>query len=338
VKAALFERPHRLVVTDRPLRRLRPDEAVLRVQACGICGTDVHIVEGSSRSTPPVILGHEYCGVVEDVGESVDTITPGDFVAVDPNVSCGHCPYCRRGLIHLCQNLKAYGVDLDGGMAERCLVRSSHLYRLPQGMATDVAVFAEPVSCCVHGIDRANIEAGDAVVLLGGGTIGLIMLQLTRNAGAARTIVVEPIERKRLLARDLGADVVLDPATDNVRDAVLDHTRIGADVVVECAGRKTTAQQALDLARRGGTVVMFGVCAVGHTIDVEPNAVYSKELNIVGSYINPYTFTRAISLLEQRKVRVDKFHFDRFPLDGIHDALARLRKGEAVKSLILPVA
>lgn len=337
MKAALFERPHRLIVTDRPLRRLQSDEVMLRVRACGICGTDVHIVEGSSRSTPPVVLGHEYFGVVEDVGTEVANISPGDSVAVDPNIFCGRCPYCRRGLVHLCENLRAYGVDLDGGMAERCIVRSSHAYRLPKGMTTEASVFIEPVSCCVHGVDRANIRTGDTVVLLGGGTIGLILLQLAMNAGATRTVLVEPIEQKRLLARELGANVVLDPVNENLKEAVFDLARIGADVVFECAGRVETARQGLELVRRGGTVVMFGVCPIGHTIDVEPNVIYSKELSIVGSYVNPHTFTRAISLLEEGKVKVDKFNLARFALDAVHDALASQRKGETTKSLLLPV-
>ena len=336
MKAALFEGPRRLIVTDRPMRRVHPDEVLLRVKACGICGTDVHIVEGNSRSTPPVVLGHEFCGTVEDIGENVTTVSPGEFVAVDPNISCHQCAYCSRGLVHLCEHLKAYGVDLDGGMAERCVVRASHVHRLPKGMTMEQGVFVEPVSCCVHGIDRAHTQAGDTVVLLGGGTIGLLMLQLVRNAGAARTVVVEPVERKRLLARELGADVLLDPAMDNVRDAVADLTGIGADVVIECAGKTVTAHQAIELARRGGSVMMFGVCPIGQTIAVSPNDVYFQELNIVGSYINPFTFTRAISLLEQGTIRIDEFHLERFPLERISDALATLRRGETIKSLILP--
>jgi 2-desacetyl-2-hydroxyethyl bacteriochlorophyllide A dehydrogenase len=336
MKAALFEGPHRLTVKEHRVRPLRPDELLLRVSACGVCGTDVHIVEGNSRSTPPVVLGHEYFGIVEETGTSITNVTRGDLVAVDPNISCGACFYCLRGLVHLCENLKAYGVDMDGGMAEQSVVRASQVHRLPNGMTPAVGAFIEPVSCCVHGIEQADIAVGDTVVLFGGGTIGLILLQLAIAAGASRTIIVEPIQEKRQIAHKLGADVVLNPAHENVRDAVFDLTRVGADVVFECAGRTDTARQSLSLTRRGGTVVFFGVCPIGQTIDIEPNMIYFKEITLVGSYVNPHTFARAIKVLEQGRVKIDPFNVDRFPLEAVHQALEAQRTGKTIKSMIVP--
>jgi 2-desacetyl-2-hydroxyethyl bacteriochlorophyllide A dehydrogenase len=335
MKAALFERPHVFNVVRRDIRRLAPNEVLVRVDACGICGTDIHIVEGTSRSTPPVVLGHEYSGIVEDHG-TVSDIADGAGVAVDPNIACGRCFYCRRGLVHLCENLRALGVDIDGGMAEYCVVPADQLHRLPPGMNAEEGALIEPVSCAVHGIDKAGIKSGDAVVILGGGTIGLVMLQLVRNAGAAFVVVVEPVEQKRALARDLGADLALDPAHDDVRAAVLDNTGVGADVVIECVGKPSTMQQSIDLARRGGVVEFFGVCPVGVTVPIEPNAVYFKELTIVGSYVNPHTFTRAAALLRSGAVRADKLMIRRFPLDGVHDAFTALQDGTTLKSIIMP--
>ena len=268
MKVALFEKPHSLTVRSTPLRTLLPNEVLVKVQACGVCGTDVHIVEGTSRSTPPVVLGHEFTGVVEDVGIAVHGVASGQRVAVDPNISCGVCYYCRRGLVHLCANLQALGVDQDGGMAEFCFVPAQQIYLLPDGMQMEAAAFVEPVSCAVHGIDRANIHAGDTVVIIGGGTIGLIMLQLARNAGASRTILVEPLQQKRRIAAELGADVVLNPMESDTKSAVMDITHVGADVVIECVGKPQTAQLALELARRGGTVEFFGVCPIGEKIPV----------------------------------------------------------------------
>lgn len=337
MKAVLFEAPHRLRLADRSLRPLESDEVLLRIRACGVCGTDLHIVEGSSRSTSPVVLGHEFVGIVEDTGTNVTSIASGDLVAVDPNISCGDCFYCRRGLVHLCEHLTAYGVDRDGGMAEKCIVRARQLYRLPAHLKPNVGAFIEPVSCCVHGIDRAGIQLGDAVVLLGGGTIGLILLQLALSAGAGQAIVVEPNEAKRTIARELGANPVLDPKTEKVVDAIKDLTGVGADVVFECAGTIDTARQSLHVVRKGGRVVFFGVCPVGHTIHLEPNLVYSRELTIAGSYVNPYTFSRAINLLLQEKVRVDRFSMEEFPLEAVHDAFVSLRNGHAVKILIVPM-
>jgi len=336
MKAAQFVRPHTLNVVNKELRTLVEDEVLVQVKACGVCGTDVHIVEGTSRATPPVVLGHEYAGVVAETAKGAERETVGQYVAVDPNISCGRCFYCRRGLVHLCTDLRALGVDIDGGIAEYCIVPAGQVYSLPPDMPPEVSAFIEPVSCAIHGIDLANIRLGDTVVLLGGGTIGLIMLQLARNAGAARTIIVEPLAHKRAVAEQLGADIVLDPSTADVRSCVFDLTEVGADVVIECVGKPTTVALSLELARRGGLVELFGVCPIGAKVPVEPNAVYFKELTIVGSYINPHTFERSITLLKSGKVRIDAFQMHRFPIEGVHEALQLQRDGKTIKSIIMP--
>jgi 2-desacetyl-2-hydroxyethyl bacteriochlorophyllide A dehydrogenase len=336
MRAAEYQKPHQLRVVTKNLRSLQPHEVLVDVEACGVCGTDVHIVEGSSRSSPPVILGHEYAGRIVEVGHGVTGHVAGERVAVDPNIACGTCFYCRRGLVHLCSSLRALGVDIDGGMAEFCIVPAGQVYPLGEEMSPEVSAFVEPVSCAVHGLDRANIRAGDTVVILGGGTIGLILLQLARAGGAARTVVVEPLDHKRALATAAGATVVCDPRTENPGEVVRTVGPEGADVVFECAGRTETALLALDLARRGGTVEFFGVCPIGASIPVEPNLVYFKELTIVGSYVNPLTFSRAIGLLRAGTVRVDFFPLNRFPLDGVHEALRYQREGLTLKSIITP--
>jgi 2-desacetyl-2-hydroxyethyl bacteriochlorophyllide A dehydrogenase len=335
MKAAQYQGSQRVRVIEKSLRSLGDGEILLNVDVCGICGTDVHIVEGTSRSSPPVILGHEYAGVVADAGHGT-SFAVGDRVGVDPNIACGVCFYCRRGLVHLCTALKALGVDIDGGMAESSIVPVSQLYRLPAGFPPEQSAFIEPVSCAIHGIDLARIRTGDTVAILGGGTIGLLMLQLARASGAARIIVSEPLPRKRLLARTLGADLALDPGTDDVAAAVRDTTEVGADVVIECVGTPRTAELALGLARRGGTVEFFGVCPMGMTIPLEPNAVYARELTIVGSYVNPHTYGRAISVLEAGLVQVDSFQIKSFPLDSVEEALACQREGRATKSIVRP--
>jgi 2-desacetyl-2-hydroxyethyl bacteriochlorophyllide A dehydrogenase len=336
MKAVQFERPHSLHVINKELRALVGGEVLVRVNACGVCGTDVHIVEGTSRSTPPVVLGHEYAGVVADVAEETKGAKVGQHVGIDPNISCGTCFYCRLGLVHLCANLRALGVDIDGGMAEYCIVPVGQVYMLPQDMSSDVSAFIEPVSCAIHGIDLARIKPGDAVVILGGGTIGLIMLQLVRNTGATRIMIVEPLAHKRAIAQQLGADVVLNPLTTDLRSAILDLTYVGADVVIECVGTPETAELSIELVRRGGIVEFFGVCPIGVKMSLEPNKVYIKELTIVGSYINPHTFDRAIAMLQSGKVRIDAFEMHRFPIDGVHEALQCQKEGRTIKSIIMP--
>lgn len=336
MKVALFDKSHHLSVTQKDLRGLKSDEVLVNVTACGVCGTDLHIVEGISRSSPPVVLGHEYAGVIADVGTGINEFSIGDLVAIDPNISCGACYFCRRGEVHLCEHLLALGVDIDGGMAESSIVPVSQLYRLPKSMSPEMAAFIEPLSCAVHGIDRARIRPGDTVVILGGGTVGLLLLQLARISGASRTFVVEPLEWKRRIAKTVGADVVLDPAKTNIFEYVRDTTKVGADVVIECVGREDTVSLGLDLARRGGTVELFGVCPVGMKVMFEPNAVYLRELTIVGSYVNPHTFDRSIALLAENRISIEHFIIQRFPLDGVLEALASLREGKTIKSLITP--
>ncbi len=336
MKAAVFEKPNHLLIVQRSLRTLRADEVLVRVVSCGVCGTDVHIVKGESRSTPPVILGHEYSGTIEDVGSAVKDFLQGQQVAVDPNICCGTCYFCRRGEVHLCSNLRALGVDIDGGMAEFCIVPEQQLYRLPEHFPMNASAFIEPVSCVLHGIDRAKIKVGDSVVILGSGTIGLMMLQLVRSAGASVTIVVEPSEQKRMIAQKLGASYVLNPNEMNVQDVVMDISGVGADVVIECVGKTSTSQSALHLARRGGTVEFFGVCPIDKTFPIEPNQVYFKELTIVGSYVNPLTFDRAIKALASGIIKVDDFPIKRFPLENVHEALRYQEEGLTIKSIIEP--
>lgn len=340
MKAAVFEKPHHLNVVAKPLRKLQGNEILVKVEACGVCGTDVHIVEGTSRSTPPVVLGHEYAGIIEDAPAGKNDF-PSDFlsgqrIAIDPNISCGTCFYCRRGLVHLCSNLRALGVDIDGGMAEYCIVPAKQLFHIPPDLSIEASAFIEPVSCAIHGIDKANIAIGDTVAIIGGGTIGLIMMQLAKAAGAARVIVIEPLEQKRQIAEQLGAEIIIDPGKEEPVAMVHDLTRVGADVVIECVGKVQTMQTAVDVARRGGTVEFFGVCPIGLTMSIEPNKIYFKELSIVGSYINPHTFSRSIAVLQSGTVRVDKFRVDTFPLDGVHEALAYQREGKTIKSIIRP--
>ena len=336
MKVAELEKPGSLRVKSKPLRALLADEVLVKIESCGLCGTDLHIVEGTSRSSPPVVLGHEYAGFVTDPGTNPRGIHEGAHVAVDPNIPCGRCPYCRRGLVHLCTGLRALGVDIDGGMAEYSIVPAAQLYAIPRGLTAEESMFIEPVSCAVHGMDRAGVRTGDTVVILGGGTIGLVMLQLVRHGGAAAVIVSEPLAHKRNIAAGLGASLVIDPLGGALRQAVMDTTGIGADVVIDCAGTPATARAAIELARRGGVVVFFGVCPIGETIPLEPNDVYFRELTIMGSYVNPHTFSRAISLLRSGVVRVGPLEVRAYPLEGVHEALDSLRQGRALKNMIVP--
>ena len=180
-----------------------PGEVVIKNMVCGVCGTDVHIFHGEPGSadvTPPVVLGHEYSGEVVEVGEGVTALKPGDHVTVDPNIYCGECVYCRNGKKQLCETMQAVGVTRDGGFGEYSLVPAAQAFKLGDSVPYEAGAMAEPVACCLHGIDLAGIKAGDRVCIVGGGAIGLIMLQLAKLSGASSLVLSEPNEKRRQLA------------------------------------------------------------------------------------------------------------------------------------------
>ena len=220
MKSAVFYGKHDMRVEESPMPKVGKEDVLIQVKACGICGTDVHIYEGdkgAAEVTPPTILGHEFSGVVAEVGSSVTNVKVGDRVCIDPNCYCGKCDFCRNGIAHYCTDMIGYGTTVNGGFAEYCSVNQRQVYKLGDNTTFEQGAMTEPVACCLHGIDMCNIHPGSSVVVIGGGMIGLLMLQLARLAGAARTALLEPVEAKREVAKKLGADICIDPIHDDVK-------------------------------------------------------------------------------------------------------------------------
>ena len=336
MRAVVFPEPNRLVIQEREIPLVGENDVLVKVHACGVCGTDAHIFHGEHIVKFPLVPGHEFSGEVLEVGSKVLNVRVGDRVTVDPNIVDGTCFFCRRGEIHLCENLTAVGVNFDGGFAEYCVLPGVQAYSVPESVSMDEAAMAEPIACCIHGIDGANVSPGSVVVILGAGSIGLILLQLARTAGAGRIIVSEPDPKKRGLAARFGAEVVLDPGRDDVLAAVVGETRVGADVVIESAGRVETAELSIQLARRGGTVLQFGVVSPDKRAAVSPYDIYYKELTVRGSFVNPFTHSRAIRLLASKQIDVLPLITHRFPLQDAAKALETAQGADAVKVLISP--
>lgn len=336
MKAVVFQAPNDLRLVERPVPDVGEYDVLVRVRACGVCGTDLHILDGEHIVRFPVIPGHEFSGEVVEVGSKVSNVRLGSRVTVDPNIVDQTCYFCRRGDIHLCENLTAVGVNFDGGYAEFCRVPAVQAYGVPDILSMEEAAMVEPLACCIHGIDRAGIAPGNNVVVLGAGSIGLMIVQLARIAGADHVIVSEPDKRKRELAAELGADVQIDPGRQDVEAEVAQLTRVGADVAVESAGRLETAEQVLKLARRGGTVLQFGVVSPDELAKVSPYQVYYKELTICGSFVNPFTHARAIQLLASKQVDVMSLVTHRFGLHDAGEALRAARSKDATKILLVP--
>ena len=325
MKAAVFYGKHDVRIEERPMPQVGPEEVLIQVKACGVCGTDVHIYQGDSGAAEVpagTILGHEFSGTIREVGRDVRGWAPGDRVCVDPNRSCGTCRFCRDGQAHFCQNMVGYGTTTDGGFAEYCAVHQSQLYALGSGTSFQQGAMAEPVACCLHGIDLCHIIPGQEAVVIGGGMIGLIMIQLLKLAGASRVALLEPVAEKREMARRLGADLCFDSARE---DAVWALKREGIDwirTVIECVGKPSTIEQALELAGPKGTVMMFGLTKPEQTVSIRPFQIFQKELTIKASYINPYTHRRALALIDAGRLDVTSMICRTAPLEELGAILA----------------
>jgi 2-desacetyl-2-hydroxyethyl bacteriochlorophyllide A dehydrogenase len=324
-----------LQVEEVPLREPGPDEVLVRVDSATICGTDLHILAGEYFANAPVILGHEFSGTVERTGGGVGNCRPGDLVCIEPHTFCNTCRFCRIGKPHMCTDKLAYGVHLNGGFAQYAVLPKHTLYAVPEGVTAEEAALAENVSCCIHGIDKADVKFGDTVVILGGGVVGMILSQLCKLRGAAKVIVSEPIEHRRGILLSRGADIVVNPFTESLIEIVNAATSgLGADLVIESAGRAETSQQTFGLVARGGTIMFFGVVPPGKTVTVEPNFIYAKEITIIGSAINPFVYQRTVEMLKILKVRELITHT--FKLTEIDEAFEAARQGIGLKVCIKP--
>jgi 2-desacetyl-2-hydroxyethyl bacteriochlorophyllide A dehydrogenase len=308
MQALWFNGQHEIEVKELRIPKLQPNELLVHVEACGVCGTDFHIYEGNAPAKIPVVLGHEYTGIIIDSGSKFDKLNIGDKIAINPNIHCGYCEFCRKGKINLCTNLKALGVTLNGGMSQFSIVPVTQAHLLPNDFPFSKSVFAEPVSCCIHGINQAEIIPGEKVVIIGAGTIGLIMLQLAQLRGASEVIVLDPLQYKRDIAAILKADHVLNPFEENSEKKVLDITSGGADTIIECVGSQAAGESALKLVRKGGKVVIFGLANKSAMMNIYMQSFFHKELTLKSSILNPNTFQSGVDLIINRKINVEIFN------------------------------
>jgi len=320
MKAARFYEKHKIIVEDIPLKEPNEYEVLIRVRYCGVCGTDVHIFEGdkgSAEVNPPVILGHELSGDVVRVGSKVKGFKPGDRVAVDPNSYCGKCYFCANGKRHLCENMIGLGTATDGGFAEFITVPEDIVFKIADNVNYEMAALAEPISCCLHGMDLTDVRIGDVVMIVGTGTIGMIMLQLAKNAGAAKIIAVEPNQKRLERAKELGAHICINPLIDDTDEILIRNGVKNIEKVIDCAGLVSTAEYSVKYAGRGATVMLFGLTGPDDVMNLKPFEVFLKELTIKGSFVNPNTFERACRLLESGAVKTEQIITDIIPLDDI---------------------
>lgn len=324
MKSAVFYGKHDIRVEDAQMPEPKEGEVLIQVKACGVCGTDVHIYEGdkgAAEVTPPTILGHEFSGVVVQKGAGVSRFDIGDRVCIDPNCYCGACEPCRNGLAHYCEHMIGYGTTVNGGFAEFCAVNERQVYLLGANTSFEQGAMAEPVACCLHGIDLCGIRPGHQVLVIGGGMIGLLMLQLAKLAGAAKVALLEPVASKRENGKQLGADVCIDPLHENVQAVLHGAGMHSIQTVIECVGRPSTIEQAIDLAGNKAVVMMFGLTKPDESISLKPFQVFQKELELKASYINPYTQKRALDLIDSGRLDVSSMIYEVCGLEKLEQVL-----------------
>jgi len=329
VKAAVFQAPGRLVVTDVPTPEPGPGQVRIRVRRCGVCGTDVHIHHGDFIATYPLVGGHELAGDIDAVGEGVVALRPGDRVAPDPVISCGRCHFCRIGRRNHCEAFGALGVTVDGGFAEYTVAPQEIVYPIGD-LPYTAGACAEPLACVLHGVRRAAPQAGSSALIFGAGPIGLLLLQALLRSGATSAVSVEPDPRRRELALELGASAAVEPGTD--LGGFAPH---GFDLVVDATGIPEVAGDLTRHATSGGTVMYFGVCPPDSRISLSPFDVYKRDLTIVGSFSLATEFSAALDMLGcPGAVRTEPLVSDVISLD---DLPALLEDGAPPSSLKIQV-
>ena len=282
---------------------IKPDEVKIHTAFAGICGTDHALyagLPGSAPAVPPIVLGHENSGVVVEVGSEVTNVKVGDRVAVDPNIYCGQCKYCRTGRPELCEHLSAIGVTRDGGFEDYFTAPASVVYPIPDNVSLKAAALVEPISCAVHGIQLLKVSPYQKALVIGDGFMGQLFVQILQAYGIHQVDLAGIVDEKLAMAKDkFGAKRTFNTmAGDKISDGEY-------DVVIEAVGSPKTQEAAIEAAARGGQVLMFGVGGPDDTFEMNTYEVFQKQLTIQGSFINPNAFEDSLALLSSGKVDVE---------------------------------
>lgn len=327
MKSVVIERPNEISILERDVPEPGPGQLMIQVMASGICGTDLHIYRGEYMGNYPVIPGHEFSGIVAATGSGVTRFRVGDRVAVEPNIACDNCLNCLNNRQNFCLNWQAIGVTLPGGMEEYVIVPERAAFQIGE-LPFEVGAFMEPLSCVVHGVQRANIGLGDHVAIFGAGPIGSLMIQMARIQGAARITVLEINPGRAELARLLNADQVVNSFDELQPDTY--------DVVIDATGAIPVMNRTIEFVRKGGTVLLFGVPPSGRNLEVEAFKIFQKGLTMLSSFTSVRNSFQAVDLLQSGQVKVDSLISHQLPLEDMPHALALIESRDpAVKKVIV---
>ncbi|OZM70455.1 alcohol dehydrogenase [Amycolatopsis antarctica] len=329
MRAAIVDQPGSIRVGEVPDPKPGERQVVIKVGACGICGTDLHIADGHFPPTPyPIVPGHEFAGEIVELGTDVPGgWEVGDRVAVDPSLFCGYCRPCRAGHGNLCENWGATGDTVNGAFAEYVAVPSANCFRMPDGMTWQQGALVEPVSCAVHGVRRIGAEPGERFLIVGAGTMGLVMQQLLQRSGAEVTVVDRNLSRLGR-ARELGAVAVAGDVSE-LHDEKF-------DAAADCTGAVPAIEAAFDSLRRGGRLLVFGVAPEEARVALSPFRIYNDEITIVGSMAVLHSYEVALDLVASGKIDSASLLTDELPLEKFAEALDLMRSGGGLKVQVLP--
>ena len=316
-------------------------QALIKVKAVGVCGTDVHMYHGQTDTPVPIVIGHEFCGIVEDIGSDVTKVKVGDKVVSRLNVDvCGTCIPCLKGSPHMCEKRATPGVAANGADADYFCIDQNQLITISDQIKDEHAAIVEPMAICAHALERCPVENEDTVVVFGPGPIGLIAAQMAKLAGAAHVIIIgtDVDEALRLpVARELGIEYVLNTMKDDVEAQVMQLTNgQGADMVIEASGAEPAINQAIQLVRRHGRMCVVGLPGKP-TTNVKWSLAATKAISIIFSYSSsPYSWNIALSMLTRGAFIADPIVTHAYPLEKYEEMFEEIQKGNVVKGVFLP--
>jgi threonine 3-dehydrogenase len=318
-----------------------PTDVLVRVKTASICGTDLHIYGwdrwSQGRIKPPVTLGHEFCGTVERVGDEVRAVMAGDFASAEMHVNCGHCHQCQLGQAHICQNLRIIGIDLDGAFAEFVKIPASNIWKLDPSIPEHYGAILDPLGNAVHAV-LAGPVAGQTVLVTGCGPIGLMSIAVAKACGSSMVFATETNEQRRAMAKKMGADVVLNPSTENAVAKILAETGgTGVDALLEMSGNPTAIQQGFKALRAGGRASLLGIPTENVPLDLVNDVIF-KGATVEGIYGRRMyeTWVQMTALLKAGRLNLEPLFGEQAPLDKFEGAFSLLQGGLAGKILLYP--
>lgn len=345
MKAVVLAGPNQFEakMIDKPA--IDADEILLKMQKAAICGTDIRILEGKKTKDVryPSVIGHEMCGIIEELGANVVGYQVGDRIAIANVIPCGNCSSCLNGRENACLNRTAIGYQYDGGFAEyvripKTCIQAGNVVKIPESVSFTAGALIEPLACCIRGLKNAGTGFNDTVLVVGAGPIGLMHIQLAKISGASKVIVSEPNAFRREKAEVLGADVIVDPISENLQEIIMKETNgLGVDKIILAIGVPAIVNSTIKLCKKGGTVCLFaGFSGTGES-SIEANVIHYNEINVCGSTAYKRSdYLAAAEMVKTGKINLDEIATHTYKLDEFQEAYKITKSGEGLKIVIEP--